>query len=438
MAEVNYAADSVSTDLVPDSRFQKLRRGINWEGAFRSCGGADIPENWIGGKKSRGFTHIRMSIDDVCMIGNGGKGPSVNQGTLAEIKTSIQRCKKHGMMLIINPMWWNPYYQNPDDHHLFQQFWGNMAGELKDTDPEYLMFELMNEPYANNPDHWYDLAEMCTRAIRANAPEHTVVVPLNTKRYLVGEMEKALYGIIEPGFEDFRPVSDKNVIYGVSDFESMMFTHQSDGPESWFSDLHDVPYPATREPDMQLAINRADHPTAKEALIAYRDAGKGNTRENIFRKYEIIDSVMKTIPSRWWTSQMGVIHYAGSDDRGRWWTDMIDAIEHFQFGWCIWVDGSWMPDPGNSLLQMDRELEPLTPLDLPVQTGFDYRIQRQRAERSSLYRYGNRGSYTLLYDLSGKKIGERGAGAFSAPGRVSQLGLVVEKGKRDVYTTVLW
>jgi hypothetical protein len=177
--------------------------------------------------------------------------------------------QKMGFIVAIRD-WVGQYYPGTDQWNELAVFWGNLAKGLADTDPEYVFFEIYVEPFINDPYAWYELQAQIVKNIRAQAPNHTIIAEIDQKTWFKDTMPKPDWTLMT-SFKHFKPVTDKNVVYTYTDYESMIFTHQgATSMDPFFADLRGVPYPSTIEPDMQLAINRATHPTAKEALEEYK------------------------------------------------------------------------------------------------------------------------------------------------------------------------
>ena len=110
--------------------------------------------------------------------------------------------------------------------------WKEIARRYKDTDPEKVFFEIRNEPHDIKAEVWRAQAEEIIAAVRAIAPEHTLIVGFhdwNSRQAMI----------------DSKPFGDGNVIYTFHYYDPFIFTHQG---ATWSAaglrKLKDVPFPA--------------------------------------------------------------------------------------------------------------------------------------------------------------------------------------------------
>lgn len=110
--------------------------------------------------------------------------------------------------------------------------WREIAARYKNTDPERVFFELRNEPHDIKPEVWREQAELIIAAVRAIAPDHTLVVGFhdwNSRNALI----------------ESKPFTDPNIIYTFHYYDPFVFTHQG---ATWSAkglpELQNVPFPS--------------------------------------------------------------------------------------------------------------------------------------------------------------------------------------------------
>jgi endoglucanase len=143
----------------------------------------------------------------------------------------------------------------------FVENWGALAAALADKDAGRVFFEILNEPvYDKREARWYEIQTKVAAAIRAKAPNHTIIA--------TGTQWGSLSGLIE-----LKPLPDANVVYSFHFYEPMTFTHQGAtwGSDNW-KHLKSVPYPGTPEA-VSAVLDGIKDPAAKGEVKWYGDQG---------------------------------------------------------------------------------------------------------------------------------------------------------------------
>jgi hypothetical protein len=171
------ASEAFSQSTVPYSRLQRLTRGrghhwLNWTDTQ--------VRTWIQTQKAMGFRNVRLytNISDVCTNGNI---TTPSQAGVDMFKRYCQVAKEEGFMLILDLL----HYGTGGSLHGggwmdnggadMANFWKFYAKGLAQTDPEYVAFELINEPGGPTADQFNALQKRVVDSIRTVAPNHTIV-----------------------------------------------------------------------------------------------------------------------------------------------------------------------------------------------------------------------------------------------------------------------
>lgn len=218
------------------ARMAAFGQGVNLEGAridTMALGASDY-----AAIKAAGFDHVRIFFD---AVGTGGKPPAdlATNAMVAAVDEMIAKALDAGLKVIVNPI--GRYIEDRigTDAAKAQDFadWvGAYAKHLSHVPPEKILFETANEPTYTAAADWKAVEAKLTAAIRANAPDHTILASVN----LADSTGWSILG----GLNGYTPLADQNVIYSVHSYEPMVFTHQGAWWLDYFAGLKNVPFPA--------------------------------------------------------------------------------------------------------------------------------------------------------------------------------------------------
>jgi hypothetical protein len=311
-----------------------LRRGINlthwlspWAGdQVRNVRGplAAVDLAYL---RRMGFDHLRLVVDPEQMwnASNPGAPRTTQVATLGEAITKITEA---GFRVVVDMQPFEEptkdYVYNKDKAAQFEVFWGAMARYIRRWDPAWVAMELLNEPRQTDPKAWRRQAEGLIAAIRAQAPNHTIVVGAQ-------EWSRA------QDLMNFQPIEGAaNVIYAFHFYEPQDFTHQGIqfGAEHW-KVMRNVPWPFDAEriepmlgdiPDEQvrnwLRYAAVKHRwTTERVRQTMADCAAWGRRHNV--------------PV--WCGEFGVYpKFSKPEHRLGWLRDVRTALEQEQLPWCVW------------------------------------------------------------------------------------------------------
>jgi aryl-phospho-beta-D-glucosidase BglC (GH1 family) len=333
-------------------RAQHLRRGINTSDWFAQSSDYSVqrlrtfttPDD-IRLIHQLGFDHIRISVDADPLLAWQRKQPN---GTAfmeeldAIVKLAIEQ--KLAVVIDIHPQshYKQSLLQGDEPVQRFAILWRSLATHFAPLDPDYVFFEIMNEPEQPDTYRWQGIQSLVAQQIRTAAPNHTIIA----------------CGARWSGLEDLlhlEPLALPNVIYTFHDYEPFAFTHQG---ATWtdpaVQPLRNVPYPSTPE---NIAKNLDQEPTLAGQFFVQQ---YGLARWDAHR----ID-VTLSFAERWsqlhhapiYVGEFGVHRpYADPAARAQWLKDMRTMLEKHHLGWAMWdyqdnfgavtkKDGHATPDP---------------------------------------------------------------------------------------------
>ncbi len=294
-----------------------------------------------------GFDHVRLSIDgDELMRGSTANAVTLNAPFVAELDRAISTMLQNQLRVIVDLHPSDSFKErlrtNETEAACFAQLWRALATHFASSDPERVLFEVLNEPEFTDAASWTRVETPAITAIRQAAPRHTIIA--TAARY--------------SGLTDLlamEPVDDPNVIYTFHDYEPFPFTHQG---ATWTSTqvrpLRRVPYPSSTE---AIAGSLSQEPTLldqhwlDEYGLNHWDAARIDAELSFADRW----SHQHRVPV--YCGEFGVYKmYADPAMRAAWLRDTRTALEHYGIGWAVWdyqgsfavietKDGQKAPDP---------------------------------------------------------------------------------------------
>jgi endoglucanase len=322
-------------------RAARLRHGINLSGWLMPYGNPKgltkehfetaITDQDLALIHAMGFDHVRLCIDPGPMF-RRGQADQIPPEYLGYLDTAVKMILAHGLAVEMDIHAGEKFKQEvaTDDvtAEEFTDFWRGLAGHFAGSDPNFVFFEIMNEPELHDRYRWYGIETEAANAIREVAPQHTIIA--------AGARWSDDDDLV---FMD--PLRDRNVIYNFHFYESHIFTHQgATWSENYFHFLKGVPYPSTPE-NVQAAANEVPYPAHRLQVIRY-----GMDRWNAQR----IDADITQVAD--WAAHWGVPvicnefgvyrKNANPNDRAAWIHDVRVSLEKHWMGWAMWdYDGNF-------------------------------------------------------------------------------------------------
>lgn len=205
--------------------------------------------------------------------------------------------------------------------------WGRLARALSSVEPTRVLLELLNEPPIA-AGLWRDHAPALARAVRSEAPRHTIVLgPTGFQRV------EALAAM--------APLPDPNVVYAIHYYDPMAFTHQGLdwAPADPLSRLAGVPFPSgpgdERIVRLRAELDRAGEAEASRALAeAYAMPW---TAARIGAALGLAADWSRRHGRPVIVNEFGVLrHRAAAQDRCAWLRAVRMAAEANGLGWTHW------------------------------------------------------------------------------------------------------
>ncbi len=313
-----------------------LQRGVNISHWFWIPHNPDpqalatfITKSDINLLKAAGITHIRLPLEPSMIWDDSTQ--SFKPHMLDHLRRAVQDFSASQIAIILDAHpartpWGEP--QHPEFSAKFSAFWTALSKEFASSDPNFVLFEVLNEPHDFKPEHtpWYVLQEVLIATIRANAPNHWIIA--------TGDEWGSIDGLLKLHPSEALK-ADPRIIYSFHFYDPHTFTHQgaSWGSPNW-KNLKSIPYPAVPE-SIQAAKSSGMNEQGLQELTWYAqqswDQAKIDAR--IEKAYQ-------------WATKHNVTVYCGEfgayakecphEDRLRWLTDVTNSLRKREIGYAMW------------------------------------------------------------------------------------------------------
>lgn len=337
------------------ARFERLRRGVNLSHWFSQAANyskthleTHTTAQDIALIKSMGFDHVRFPIEPAPLLSDTPDPSILNATYLRYVDNALDMMLAAGLAVVIDihPSDEFKLRMNREERNIeaFAKFWRAFATHLARRDPNLVFLEVINEPMVEDPYRWYGIQGKLIAAIRAGAPNHTIIAS--------GHRWSGLYEMLF-----LEPYSDQNVIYNFHFYEPFAFTHQGAtwaGPNLPF--YKNVPYPSSPEAVKLLLDTIQDEP-AKYNLLRYGEENWNASR--IDRELGMAAAWAAKHRVYITCNEFGAFRkFARAADRVTWLHDMRMALEKHGIGWTMWdyAGGFAAVNKANGQAQEDPEL----------------------------------------------------------------------------------
>jgi endoglucanase len=307
-----------------------LGKGTNlahWLSQTRRTGEARrhfITEKDIAYIAELGFEHVRMPIDEKQMWDEQGRRDEEAFATLHDaIRWSLARelkvvvdlhiLRSHHFNAEDKPLWIDPAEQ---EH--FIDLWRDLSEVLHGYPNDAVVYELMNEPVADDPEDWNRLVARAFAAVRELEPGRTVMIGSNMWQHA-------------RTFDDLAVPDDPRIILSYHFYEPFMLTHY--GTPWTFMKGYDgaVRYPG-------VILEKAEYKALPEEMKEEVSRFVGVT----FNKQVLAEMMEKPLRRArelglpLYCGEFGVFSAAPDEDAIRWHRDMLEIFEENGVSWANW------------------------------------------------------------------------------------------------------
>ncbi len=342
-------------------------RGVNLTGWFQVSSPGQIQftrftKQDIINIKSLGCDVIRLPVNMHGMT-NGSPSFILNPIYFSFLDSVVTWCEQLHVYLILDNHSSDPNGStSPDIVNILVKVWSQTAEHYKNRS-DYILYEILNEPYGISTATWGTIQNQVIKAIRTVDIRHTIIIGgsgYNTYTEL----------------KNLPVYTDTNLLYTFHFYDPFLFTHQG---ASWVSPsmepLSRVPFPydAARMPSCPASLKGT---WIETGLNSYMSEG------TVSRVKQLIDNAISFRNSRnvnIFCGEFGVyIPNSGAVDRTYWYNIVSQYLEENNIPWTIWdyKGGFGLFNKGSDeLFEHDLNIALLQSLGLNVlpQTPFSMR-----------------------------------------------------------------
>jgi endoglucanase len=324
-----------SLTSVPESRLAHIRHGINaseWFAQVWDLKGytKEHFESWnnvadFARIKSMGFDHVRLSINPQPMM-DAERRQNGTAEYFGYLDAAVKMILDAGLAVQLDMHPDSDFKQRlaKEDEFVerFAGFWRMFAQHYSSWDAEKVFFEVLNEPEMRDPYRWYGVEAKLAAAIRAGAPNHTIIAA-------GGKWDD------DDDMVFLEPLPDPNVVYVFHFYEPHIFTHQGAGWGAYYwRSVKGLHYPSSPENAVQVA---AAVPEAVNRLSVIRYGQEHWDAARMEAEINQADDWAKRHKVPLICNEFGVYRaFSDPNDRATWIKDVRSALERHNIGWTMW------------------------------------------------------------------------------------------------------
>jgi endoglucanase len=318
------------TDAVPREAIEALSHGFNLDGWLNGPT-PDRPDPAVlRTLRAAGMTHIRLPVSAERLMRRFSSDDDI-KAQLRDVDRALTLLLSLGYHVSVDL---HPGERFPALHRndpeasmeSLREAWSHLAPLIRRHPPALVFAELLNEPDIE-PARWQIEAEQLAKFVRERLPRTTFIVgPTYWQR--------------ADSLPDFRPLSDRNVVYAIHFYDPMVFTHQGHwDPSEPLSDIRGLPFPIQADDKAVQDIRRQLIDGGKQPALDLLDKGIARAKRG-----DVFSSELQ--PAISWQTQFSrplIINEFGvlkggapEDSRVRWLGSVVRFAEQHCWGWAHW------------------------------------------------------------------------------------------------------
>ena len=333
------AACSTKTETTDGVNNFRIKRGTNlshWLSQSEARGDArrlHIQEDDFERLAQLGFDFVRIPIDEQQFWDEeGNKLPEAWD----LLTNALDLARKHNLRAIVDLHIIRSHYFNAvnegDDsgNTLFKSekaqqdlinLWYQLSEALKSYSNDWVAYEFMNEPVADEHEQWNQLVAKVHKALREIEPQRTLVIGSNRWQ----------------GYETMKylrvPEGDKNIILSFHYYNPMLLTHYG----AWWTPIGQykgkVNYPG-------ILVSQEDYEAQTPEVKALLEKDGYLTQvwdiNKIREDFKDAIAVAKKYDLQLFCGEWGVYEPVDRELAYRWTRDMLTVFDEFNIAWTTW------------------------------------------------------------------------------------------------------
>jgi len=283
---------------------------------------------------SIGFDHIRLPVDEIDLWHEDG---SPNEENFAMLMEGLGWARENGLRVILdlhsvrahhfnaaNQGTHNTLWEDPAAQEHFIGFWKELSKRLRDYPNDFLAYEIMNEPTADDPEDWNKLVAKSMKYLRSVEPERVIVIGGN-----MWQMPHML-----PLLE--VPEGDKNIILSMHTYSPMLFTHHKaswvEGPIQTYTGPVNYPGPIISKATFDK-ISKGSEGLANPLDSSVLDNWGP---ERLAKEYAPAIKRAKELGLQLYCGEFGSMPTVSRADRLAYYRDIVGVFEANDIAWANW------------------------------------------------------------------------------------------------------
>lgn len=272
-----------------------------------------------------GFDHVRLPVDEEQLWDNDGRR---EPAAFDLLDGALDWCEAAGLRVIVDMHILRSHsFAQETDPALFSEpaaaekfcgLWADLSEHLCSRPVEWVAYELLNEPVAENPESWNAVAAMVHGRLRSLEPERMLVVGSNRWNSVLT-------------FGDLRVPADPRTLLTFHYYHPMLVTHYR---ASWWKEggTYDGPvqYPGTPIP------GGAESLAAHALGDRFAELNRPFNREAIGRDLGKPLEISRQTGCALYCGEFGAHRLAPFEVRAAWYRDVVSVFEEFGIGWANW------------------------------------------------------------------------------------------------------
>lgn len=282
--------------------------------------------------KQMGFDHVRLPVDEE-ELWDEHNNKIVNAWEC--MNNCINWCIKHELRIVLDMHILRSHHFNATNNEgamtlwtdveaqeNFLKLWSQLSKELLHYSPDWLAYELMNEPVAPEHEMWNELLANLHRHVRALEPDRILVFGSNLWQF------PHTYPYLKV------PENDKKIILSIHTYDPLLFTHYK---AYWLpirSYHGEISYPGVpiSENNYKKHINTQDSALVK--MIA--EHNRHFDKEELLKIISPAIEKSKQFGLQLYCSEFGCLSSVPKEMRLQYYNDIISVFNEEQIAFCHW------------------------------------------------------------------------------------------------------
>ncbi len=292
-------------------------------------------ENDIRFIASLGFDHVRLPVDEIVLWKEDG---SPDEKAFGLLISALEWCRAAKLRVIVDlhsvrahhfnaaneGMTKNTLWTDPAAQAHFLDLWRQLSSRLVKYPNDFLAYEIMNEPTADDFEDWNKLVARSMEFIRSVEPSRVVVIGGNL--WQIPQMLPKLK----------VPAGDKNIILSMHTYTPLLFTHHKAG---WVpAPIRDYPgpvaYPGPIVDAATLTKLTAAYPKDQFNFLENSTDNWGPARFRV--EFEPAIARAKELGLQLYCGEFGCLPTVPRASRLAYYRDLVGVFEANGIAWANW------------------------------------------------------------------------------------------------------